>query len=281
MPPPDTHIPAVTRGGAALCCSQCEAPLTGRFCAQCGVRRFERHDLSLGHYAHEAFHELFHLDGRLWRTLRLLLTRPGQLTRDAVTGRGALAISPLRLFLLTSALFFFLGHSSYLKLDVILAYPAKGTPAERAAFVERRYEQIALRKGEPVALVKEHMGHAFETRNKLGQMATVALFVGVLALLFAGSGHYFVEHLLFGLHFYSFRFLVSVVTQPLEVLLDSPYQVSFAIGTLIISVYLALALRRVYGGSALATGLRTLVLVLLGAALNWVTIYAAVRSVTH
>jgi hypothetical protein len=279
--PTSAHAPSVTRGGAAQCCTQCEAPLAGRYCGQCGLRRFERHDLSLGHYAHEAFHELFHLDGRLWRTLRLLLTRPGQLTLDAVTGRGALAISPLRLFLVMSAVFFFLGQASFLKLETVLGYAVRGSAAERTAAVERRLEEIAVRRGEPVALVKEHLEHRFEVDNKLAQVATVALFVAVLALLFAGSGHYFVEHLLFGLHYYSFRFLLSVVMQPLALVLNAPWQLSFALGTLVLTAYLALALRRVYASGALATALRTLVLVIMGAALNWVSIYVAVRSVTH
>ncbi|MBF5042225.1 MULTISPECIES: DUF3667 domain-containing protein [Myxococcaceae] len=272
---------SVTVGGAARHCTQCEAELHGSYCAQCGLKRFERHDLSLEHYAHEAFHEIFHVDGRLWRTLRLLFTRPGQLTQEAVSGRRALSVTPMRLFLLTSALFFFVGHTSYFTLDTIVRYEPGSTPEASMAKAEGFYAWKGKKLGQPPELVKEHLEAQFASRNKLAQIATVGLFVLLLAGLYLGSGHYFVEHLIFGLHVYSFRFIFSTLTEPLIVKLKVPWQVSLPIGTLVIASYLFLALRRVYGGHPLATALRTLVLVAAFQVFTFFAVYLSITSVMH
>jgi len=49
------------------------------------------------------------LDSRLWRTLGLLLFRPGRLTLDYLQGRRARYVAPLRLFIASSLIFFFVA----------------------------------------------------------------------------------------------------------------------------------------------------------------------------
>ncbi len=53
-----------------------------------GERVFEADALTLRHFlVHTVAHELLHVDGTLWRTLRLLFTRPGQFSLEYAAGR--------------------------------------------------------------------------------------------------------------------------------------------------------------------------------------------------
>lgn len=88
-------------------CANCESPLYGQYCASCGQRARDRM-ISLWEMFREASEILTSLESRLWRTLGLLLVRPGRLTRDYLLGRRARYIPALRLFLGLSLLFFFL-----------------------------------------------------------------------------------------------------------------------------------------------------------------------------
>ncbi len=88
-------------------CANCESPLYGQYCASCGQRARDRM-ISLWEMVREASEILTSLESRLWRTLGLLLVRPGRLTRDYLLGRRARYIPALRLFLGLSLLFFFL-----------------------------------------------------------------------------------------------------------------------------------------------------------------------------
>ena len=86
-------------------CLNCGTALAGRHCAQCG-QAADVHVLSMKEVAGDVTHSLLHLDSRVWRTLRLLVRRPGELTREFIAGRHQLYIPPFRLYLAVSILFF-------------------------------------------------------------------------------------------------------------------------------------------------------------------------------
>src|SRR5215212_7458680 len=87
-------------------CTNCGADAADIFCARCGERQPGHHDLSVGHFAHDVVHEFVHLDSKLFRTLRDLVTEPGFLTAEYFAGRKSRYIAPLRLFLALFALQF-------------------------------------------------------------------------------------------------------------------------------------------------------------------------------
>ncbi|WP_420457082.1 DUF3667 domain-containing protein [Rubrivirga sp.] len=110
--PPDAE-PSLGSGADRLAheppsaCLNCGAVLPGQFCPDCGQR-----DQPLRQPAHvfiaESVSEYFGLDGRLWRSLGLLLFRPGALTVAYLDGRRTRYLRPLRLYLTATVLFFFL-----------------------------------------------------------------------------------------------------------------------------------------------------------------------------
>lgn len=89
-------------------CQNCEAPLTGPYCAQCGQRADTRVP-TLTEVGHDVVHSLLHLDGRVLRTLRSLVLRPGELTREFLAGRRQRYLPPFRLYLVISLAFFALS----------------------------------------------------------------------------------------------------------------------------------------------------------------------------
>ncbi len=86
-------------------CSNCDAQLTGPYCAQCGQHAYPRRKLI--HVVGELLHGLFYLETKTWRTLPMVLFRPGTLTRNYVYGKRARYLSPLTTFLLAIFLMFF------------------------------------------------------------------------------------------------------------------------------------------------------------------------------
>ena len=82
---------------AAHACANCGAALSGRFCAQCGQPAHVHR--SLLHMFEELLHGIFHFETKAWRTLPLLMFRPGRLTREYIDGKRARYVGPLPLFL--------------------------------------------------------------------------------------------------------------------------------------------------------------------------------------
>ena len=80
-------------------CADCGTETVGRFCHNCGNPSHVHRTLL--HLGEELLHGVMHFDSRTWRTLPLLVLRPGRLTREWVLGKRTRYVSPLALFLFT------------------------------------------------------------------------------------------------------------------------------------------------------------------------------------
>ncbi|MEM5516864.1 DUF3667 domain-containing protein [Henriciella sp. AS95] len=87
-------------------CRNCGEMVDQRHCPRCGqlAASFHRPFLSL---IFETVSDSLALDGRIARTLPLLMFRPGVLTRRYNEGKRARYVPPFRLFLLSSLIFYF------------------------------------------------------------------------------------------------------------------------------------------------------------------------------
>jgi hypothetical protein len=86
-------------------CANCGAKLTGPFCAECGQHAYPRRKLI--HVIGELAHGIFYLETKTWRTLPMVVFRPGTLTRNYVYGKRARYLSPLTMFLFAIFIMFF------------------------------------------------------------------------------------------------------------------------------------------------------------------------------
>lgn len=101
------HLPS-PEATPARACANCDTVLSGRYCSACG-QRTDTAAHTVRHFVHEAIEAFTHADSRLWSTLRLLLRRPGFLTREYFAGRRARYLPPLRLYLILSVVFLVLS----------------------------------------------------------------------------------------------------------------------------------------------------------------------------
>ena len=86
-------------------CPNCGTVATRNFCPECGQECISVR-LSLRDLAHEFLDDHIGWSTKVPRTLGRLLFRPGALTRDFIEGRRVRYLSPLRLYLSLSVIFF-------------------------------------------------------------------------------------------------------------------------------------------------------------------------------
>lgn len=92
-------------------CQNCKAQLSGPYCAQCG----QKHNLNIPsvlNFLGEFTEAFTHADSRFWRTLWLLLVRPGELPKRYFAGQRAQFLPPLRLYFLITIGFFYCSLST-------------------------------------------------------------------------------------------------------------------------------------------------------------------------
>jgi len=87
-------------------CADCGTQTIGRFCHNCGNTAHVHRTLL--HLGEELLHGVMHFDSRTWRTLPLLVFRPGRLTREWCQGKRTRYVSPLAIFLFTIFVMFML-----------------------------------------------------------------------------------------------------------------------------------------------------------------------------
>jgi hypothetical protein len=258
-------------------CLNCGEPLSGAFCSACGQRVLPPRP-SLRELLGEAFAEFSGWDGKLANTLRLLVLRPGQLTIDFLEGRRARYISPLRLYLSVSLVYFVLsagappstapakvarlGEAGNAQLTVSVGganTPDQLTAEDREALLaslSRAPKPLrpALRRiaSDPKGFQNDFVG----VMPKL-LFALLPVFAAILAVFYRRRG--FVEHLYFTIHLQTFLF----ISLGLGVLARYAHSVAAAIIVFVVTLiwvplYTHFALRRTYGGSNGMTMLKEL-----------------------
>lgn len=101
-------------------CRNCGAIASAHFCPECGqpVKDRNRSIWSLGR---EFISNVLATDARAWRTLVLLVFRPGVLTQENLRGRWQSYVPPFRLYLFLSLLSLFALLGPFSEINVITA----------------------------------------------------------------------------------------------------------------------------------------------------------------
>lgn len=96
-------------------CLNCGTYVQGRYCQNCGQENIEPKETFWGMVTHFVA-DIFHYDGKFLSTLRILLFRPGFLTKEYISGKRVKYLPPVRMYVFTSAVFF-LFYFSFLRSD--------------------------------------------------------------------------------------------------------------------------------------------------------------------
>jgi hypothetical protein len=276
-----SHVPAARTDVA---CRNCGTPAPLKFCPECG-QETTLHPPTLGEFLHEFVGHYVALEGQLWRTLGLLLRRPGRLTREYLEGRRRRYVLPLRLYLTASFLFFLVlkltagaaGEGPTVTVEgqrVPLAeYEARA--ASGAASAPRPYFNIQqpLSCGNPGqaackglkrfladagARMDAHPAEALEhMRTHFIGYAPYAIFIllpafsGLMMLAYRRRRLTYGEHFVFSLHLHAFWFLALLVIALVPDSVGGVLQLG-------VPVYGVWAMREAYGGRWLPTILRAL-----------------------
>ncbi|HRP26801.1 MAG TPA: DUF3667 domain-containing protein [Burkholderiaceae bacterium] len=232
------------------------------YCPDCGQESNPRPP-TLGEFAQQFGGSIMAAEGALWRTLVLLFTRPGELTREYLAGRRRRYVLPLRLYLTVSLVALLaINLSGAMKVEhasgpaVVSEDVNLDLDFGRWRFGMRRGvffcdnlpDWICARLQRRLDLDPKNFRRDFEDASQRfvshwgsAMFALVPLFALWVKLAWLNRRMRYTEHLVFALHLHAFWFgalmLVQVVPGALA-----------AVPILWMPVYALLATRRVYGG---------------------------------
>ena len=230
-------------------CPGCGAALAGDFCHQCGEKRPESRDLSLGYFFSEAAQELTSVEhSKLFHTLRALLLRPGFLTNEWKAGRRRRYLKPLNLCLGILALNFF-AYSVYKPVSMFDL--EKFIRQDKRAESMQVFERFAAKKKLQLPELFDRLSDKWQRYTSVSTLIFIGGFALVLQAVFLFRRRYFVEHLVFSMHFVSFSTLVVVLLWPVYLYIGiktGGANILLAVFKWLVDmVYMYFAVRAVYG----------------------------------
>ena len=244
-------------------CENCGTYLEGPFCHACG-QGAEPPPQTLGGLAGHLWADLSSLDSKTLRSVGRLLRNPGQLTLEYLAGRRICFTAPLQLYLVAAALFFVVNATKpFLTIDAVSKkmtgrlggigvtiddFPLTVSPTVTPAIAAERFQATATGYL-PTLLI-----------------GSVTLFTFALAAAYRRPPRPFLCHAVFALHWSAFYLILMIADRLLSGRL--PSGIPEMVTNVVACVYLAIALRRVYGGNSRWKALQALgVLVLYDLAL--------------
>ena len=273
-------------------CPTCMQLVQSPFCPRCGERPLAGNALSLRGVAAKIVHATTSIDGKVLRSFRQLLLRPGDLSLAYVEGRRMPYVAPFQLFLLANAFFFAMqsltGTNIFSStLESHLHHQDWSDFAQ--TLVARRLQALHT----TLDLYAPIFDRAVVLYAKSLIILMVLPFALLLPLVFAASRRPFMTHLVFAVHLYTFLLLLfslALLAAKAEALLGGAGLASprvdnalSVINLLACAAYLYAASKPVYAPGRTMRVVATIVLAVLAGAivigyrfvLLLITLYAA------
>ena len=244
-------------------CPACGQPGMVVYCSRCGEKRREAADWKLSKIGGDIVSEITDLEqSKLWRTLRLLLLKPGQLTRDYWDGSRKPFVGPVKLYLV----FFALSLLLYSIHQPTAVYDVRTlAAADEDGSLPRLLERQAAQRGVSTAQFAQEVNTRWQRYISMSQLAYPFFVALALKCLFLRRKFFFTQHLVFALHLLAFMFFSISLFWPIYFALGvkpsfdhlTPAYVLLTLASIVWTAgYLFLALRRAYGEGRLAAALK-------------------------
>lgn len=141
-------------------CLNCGSEVFGPFCHHCGQENIEPKESTLNLINH-FFQDFTHFDGKFFSTLKVLILKPGFLSSEYILGRRTKYLNPVRMYIFTSAIFFFIFFSIYKPGNVVNIGNSQLNIKEKDSIKYEIYKKIPgqgkiLTKNEYLAEQKEN-----------------------------------------------------------------------------------------------------------------------------
>ena len=186
-------------------CPNCGTVLTDSYCSHCGQKKVDKEDFKVSHFLGETFHAFTHFDSKFFASIKNLFQKPGFLTLEYISGHRKKYMNPVQLFFVANIIYFLLATSD--TFTTPLQYITEGP------FMKTLNEMVDAKVKKEGLSYKEYETR-FNERSKGEAKTLIILMIPIYAffisLLFSGQKRYFVEHLVFSLHFYSFMLIFMV-----------------------------------------------------------------------
>ncbi|MDB5019374.1 MAG: hypothetical protein JWQ28_501 [Pedobacter sp.] len=150
-------------------CLNCGHHVEEHFCTHCGQENIEVREDAF-HMISHAVADYFHFESKFFATIRPLLVKPGNLTKEYVSGKRVSFIHPIRLYIFISILFFIVtlsGRNGGVNNDEKVQSPRPQVERDSVAMAEAAQIREAMTSVPISQTMKDSIVRAAVTQMKM------------------------------------------------------------------------------------------------------------------
>jgi hypothetical protein len=250
------------------------------FCSNCGQKNIER--LKVRTLLGELANAFFAWDSKLFRTLKPLFTKPGEVSKRYLSGKRKNFVAPMRLYLFASLMFFIFVsifgtrvtdsediNDSMFSLNFD---EETSTISKDSLLLMAEHDQLGeldLLKDSEEGFLKEFAEKSIKVSIQTGNFLEflqknisimffvfIPVFGWILKLFYLRKKFDYIEHLVFGLYLHAFIFFTLFITLAFGHIIGQGWPIFLGVPSLV--VYLYLGLKNFYEAKWFPTLIKTI-----------------------
>lgn len=248
------HAEEMAAVPASVVCKNCETEFTGHYCNNCGqsVKDFDRPFKVL---IFDVVGTMWAFDTRLFKTLKAIFLKPGQVPLDYVHGKRARYMPPFRLYIFISFIFFMLMNISF-KSSFNEADKQEGPGIENVITINgsangEEIDPADVQKAEDaITSIKDNKNYytsRFLSLMSWSLFILMPLFASFLWIMFRKYQRYFLGHFIFAINLHSFLFILFIIILTVNLIFPDKTSAYEAWLLMLYPVYIVSGSRKLYG----------------------------------
>ncbi len=233
-------------------CATCGASLSGDFCSQCGEQRLNPKLRSLHYILSDIIEDLTSVDGKLWRTLKSILLKPGQLEYDYHLGRRVNYLKPITLFFVLNVLFVMFSPIS----DFYVTLIDQVSLQQYSSYIKPLLDDYLTSNQINYQTFEQNYNQLVVVLARSLIILQVPVYALACSLILYNRNYFSGDYFNFSLNFHSWllmwvilamapAFVIGIFIQLFDLPIE-PNRIYFLMLPIGISIYLLLAMRRMF-----------------------------------
>jgi hypothetical protein len=248
-------------------CLNCGTEVIGKFCHNCGQENVEVRDNFFAMVWH-FITDYFHFDSKFFRSLILLFTKPGFLTKEYWEGRRMRYIPPLRLFFFVTIIFmistsYFYGKfGSKMKESMIKGDKSLGSydsaalanihdttkvylPTYKQTVTGKELREMKIRDDRQHRKLQSGLDFTFKNL-KYVTFFLLPVYALIFKMLFLRRKSFYIDHLIYVMHLQTFAYVFLTVIFLIPAFFPSTIDWLLRAVLVFVFIYVLFSLRYLY-----------------------------------